>query len=99
LTGRCAKLARLNTPAYGLVVADLPMFPMSGFELLHRVRDDRRLRETPFAMRTTQEHAHASTSVRRADVDACLVKPVMPAERCGRPDRAPGSVPSSGMQA
>ncbi len=70
-----AALAMLNEHAYGLVISDLHMFPMSGFELLRRVRDDRRLRETLFVMMTTKEHAHAFTAVRRAGVNACLVKP------------------------
>ena len=55
------------------------MSPMSGFELLRRVRDDRRLRETLFVMMTTKEYAHAFTAARRAGVNACLVKPFMPA--------------------
>jgi two-component system, chemotaxis family, chemotaxis protein CheY len=75
-----AALAMLDEQAYGLVISDLHMFPMSGFELLRRVRDDRRLRETLFVMMTTKEHAHAFTAVRRAGVNACLVKPFMPAD-------------------
>ena len=73
-------LAMLNERAYGLVISDLHMFPMTGFELLRRVRDDRRLRETLFVMMTTKEHAHGFTAVRRAGVNACLVKPFMPAD-------------------
>jgi len=75
-----AALTMLNEHAYGLVISDLHMFPMSGFELLRRVRDDRRLRETLFVIMTTKEHAHAFTAVRRAGVNACLVKPFMPAD-------------------
>ena len=75
-----AALAMLSAHAYGLVISDLHMFPMTGFELLRRVRDDRRLRETLFVMMTTKEHAHAFTAVRRAGVNACLVKPFMPAD-------------------
>ena len=75
-----AALEMLNAHAYGLVISDLHMFPMSGFELLRRVRDDRRLRETLFVIMTTKEHAHAFTAVRRAGVNACLVKPFMPAD-------------------
>ena len=74
-----AALAMLNERAYGLVISDLHMFPMSGFELLRHVREDRRLRETLFVMMTTKEQAHAFTAVRRAGVNACLVKPFMPA--------------------
>lgn len=72
-------LAMLNERPYGLVISDLNMFPMSGFELLRHVRGDRRLRETLFVMMTTKEHADAFSAVRRAGVNACLVKPFMPA--------------------
>ncbi|MCJ2064566.1 response regulator [Methylobacterium sp. J-088] len=75
-----AALAMLSAHAYGLVISDLHMFPMTGFELLRHVREDRRLRETLFVMMTTKEHAHAFTAVRRAGVNACLVKPFMPAD-------------------
>ena len=74
-----AALAMLNERPYGLVISDLHMFPMSGFELLRHVREDRSLRETLFVMMTTKEHAHAFTVVRRAGVNACLVKPFRPA--------------------
>ena len=74
-----AALAMLNERPYGLVISDLHMFPMSGFDLLRHVREDRRLRETLFVMMTTKEQAHAFTAARRAGVNACLVKPFMPA--------------------
>ncbi|MBP1178095.1 response regulator [Methylobacterium sp. PvR107] len=74
-----AALAMLDERSYGLVISDLHMSPMSGFELLHRVREDRRLRETLFVMMTIKEHAHAFTAVRKAGVNACLTKPFMPA--------------------
>lgn len=97
-----AALAMLDERPYGLVISDLHMFPMSGFELLRRIRDDRRLRETLFVMMTTKEHAHAFTAVPRAGVNACLVKPFMPADLRGvlaevwparaAPDRIAGGV-------
>ncbi|MCJ2020741.1 response regulator [Methylobacterium sp. E-065] len=74
-----AALTMLNERPYGLVISDLHMFPMSGLDLLRHVRGDSRLRETLFVMMTTKEHAHAFTAVRRAGVNACLVKPFMPA--------------------
>lgn len=74
-----AALAMLNERPYGLVISDLHMFPMTGFELLRHVREDRRLRETLFVMMTTKEHAHAFTAARRAGVNACITKPFMPA--------------------
>lgn len=74
-----AALAMLNERAYGLVLSDWNMYPMTGLELLRRVREDRRLRETPFVMMTTKEHAQAFAVARRARVNACLIKPFMPA--------------------
>jgi two-component system, chemotaxis family, chemotaxis protein CheY len=74
-----AALAMLDERPYGLIISDLHMSPMSGFELLRHVREDRRLRETLFVMMTTKEHAHALTAVQRAGVNACLIKPFMPA--------------------
>lgn len=74
-----AALAMLDIRPYGLIISDLHMSPMSGFELLRHVREDRRLRETLFVMMTTKEHSHAFTAVRRAGVNACLTKPFMPA--------------------
>jgi len=70
-----AALAMLDERPYGLVLSDLHMFPMSGFELLRRVREEQRLRQTLFVMMTTKEHAHGFTAARRAGVNACLVKP------------------------
>ncbi|KOX59204.1 hypothetical protein ADL19_05740 [Streptomyces purpurogeneiscleroticus] len=75
-----AALAMLNERSYGLVISDWNMFPMTGFELLRYVREDRRLRETPFVMMTTKQHAHAFTAARKTGVDACLIKPFMPAD-------------------
>lgn len=74
-----AALAMLDERPYGLVISDLHMSPMSGFELLHRVREEPRLRETLFVMMTTKERAHAFTAARKAGVNACLIKPFMPA--------------------
>lgn len=73
-----AALTMLNERSYSLVISDWNMSPMTGFELLRHLREDRRLHETPFIMMTTKDHAHAFTATRRAGVNACLVKPFMP---------------------
>ena len=72
-------LAMMNQRRYSLVIADWNMFPMTGYELLRHVRDDLRLRETPFIIMTTKEQAHCFVAARRAGVNACLTKPFMPA--------------------
>jgi two-component system chemotaxis response regulator CheY len=74
-----AALAMLNQRRYGLVIADWNMHPMTGYELLRQVRDDPQLRETPFVIMTTKEQAHCFVAARRAGVNACLIKPFMPA--------------------
>ncbi|TXN14701.1 response regulator [Methylobacterium sp. WL122] len=74
-----AALAMMNQRRYGLVIADWNMLPMTGYELLREVRDDPQLRETPFIIMTTKEQAHCFIAARRAGVNACLVKPFMPA--------------------
>lgn len=74
-----AALAMLNERSYGLVISDWNMLPMTGLELLRYLREDPRLRKTPFVMMTTKEHAHALTAAWRVGVNACLVKPFMPA--------------------
>ena len=74
-----AALAMLNRHRYGLVISDWNMLPMTGYELLRHVRKDPNLRETPFVMMTTKEQVHCFAAARRAGVNACLVKPFMPA--------------------
>lgn len=73
-----AALAMLNERSYGLVISDWDMLPMTGLDLLRHLRDDPRLRETPFVMMTTKERAHVLTAASRAGVNACLIKPFMP---------------------
>lgn len=74
-----AALAMMNQRRYGLVIADWNMLPMTGYELLREVRDDPQLREMPFIIMTTKEQAHCFVAARRAGVNACLIKPFMPA--------------------
>lgn len=56
-----AALAKMRSKDYGLVISDTTMAPMTGFELLQRVRDDERTKQTPFLMvaNDTSEGAEA----------------------------------------
>ncbi len=72
----------LNERPYGLVISDLNMFPMSGFELLRSVRGDGRLRETLFVMMTTKSTQMPSRPCAGRG-ERLLVKPFMPGY-CGR---------------
>ena len=72
-------LTLLARHQYGLVISDWNMTPMTGYELLKRVRGDRATREIPFIMMTTQANADVFPIVRQAGVNACIVKPFTPA--------------------
>ena len=71
--GRTA-LTKLRTKEYALVISDWNMEPMTGLELLNRVRADERYKATPFLMvanDTGEQHAAAG----RAGVSSFIVKP------------------------
>jgi two-component system chemotaxis response regulator CheY len=74
-----AALGFLAERRYGLVISDWNMMPMTGYELLKRVRSDRAMREIPFIMMTTQANADCFPAAKQAGVNACLVKPFTPA--------------------
>ncbi|MCJ2013732.1 response regulator [Methylobacterium sp. J-076] len=74
-----AALDHLAERRYGLVISDWNMTPMTGYELLRRVRSDRAMREIPFIIMTTQANADCFPAARRAGVNACLIKPFTPA--------------------
>lgn len=63
-------LAKMRTKEYALVISDSNMAPMSGLELLQRVRAGDRTSSTPFVMVTDGE----SNAVDRAGA-ACIAKP------------------------
>lgn len=68
-------LNKMRAKPYQLVISDFAMAPMTGGELLQRVRADERLKNTPFVMVTTDARADASRVVDRAGNGACIVKP------------------------
>jgi two-component system chemotaxis response regulator CheY len=72
--GRTA-LAKLQSKDYALVISDWGMQPMSGGELLQRVRADARNRATPFVMITNDADSSA-IAAGRAGAATYLVKPV-----------------------
>lgn len=69
--GRTA-LAKMRAKDYALVISDSSMAPMSGVELLQRVRADERTRTTPFVI--IGDSADEPLAA-RAGADACLAKP------------------------
>ena len=74
-TDGAAALARLETRDYGLVISDWNMAPMTGFELLKRVRASERNRTTPFLMVTAESGAGSIAAAGAAGVSSYLLKP------------------------
>jgi len=70
-----AALAKMRQRNYALVISDWQMSPMSGGELLQRVRADARLAHTPFVMITGNERGDADRVTARAGWSTCIAKP------------------------
>jgi len=66
---------KIQASAYGLVISDWNMEPMTGFELLREVRADKRFRKTPFIMVTAESKSENVEAARKAGVDTYIVKP------------------------
>ncbi len=77
LTGSGA-LEYLESSIPDLIIADLRMQPMNGFELCQAVRKLERARSVPFLFLTGVDDALAQKYSRTLGVDAYLVKPVDP---------------------
>ncbi len=73
--GRVA-LDMLQSKNYGLIISDWNMEPMTGIELLQKVRAvEGPVRSTPFIMVTAESKANNIIAARKAGVDNYLVKP------------------------
>jgi two-component system, chemotaxis family, chemotaxis protein CheY len=72
--GRAA-LAKLKERRFGLVISDWNMEPMSGIELLQRVRADPELATLPFLMITADNRDDRVALARKAGVNGYVVKP------------------------
>jgi two-component system chemotaxis response regulator CheY len=70
-----AALSKLRAQKYGLVISDWNMEPMTGYELLQKVRSDRDLCETPFIMITAESKTENVIAARKAGVNNYIVKP------------------------
>jgi len=60
---------------YGLVIADWNMQPMTGLELLQKLRAAPDIAKTPFIMITAEAKAERVVMARRAGVDNYILKP------------------------
>ena len=71
-------LAEQQIPIH-FIICDYNMPYMSGTELLHRLRADKRLRDTPFLMITADANKEIVAEAAEHDVDAYLTKPFVTA--------------------
>lgn len=60
---------------YTLVLSDWNMDPMTGLELLTKVRSDRRFEQTPFVLMTAEPTEEKQAAAKAAGVSGFLVKP------------------------
>lgn len=68
-------LRMLRRKAYGLVISDWNIQPMSGLELLRAVRAEPQLESLPFIMITAANRAESVAAATEAGVTDCIVKP------------------------
>ena len=70
-----AALEKLRAKKYGLVISDWNMAPMTGFELLQKVRADAELSSMPFIMVTAEAKTENVVAAKKAGVNNYIVKP------------------------
>ncbi len=68
-------LDKLAKKQYGLVISDWNMEPMTGYELLKRMRSDPTLNQTPFIMVTAESKTENVMAAKQAGVNNYIVKP------------------------
>ena len=68
-------LGKLRAGAFGLVISDWNMLPMTGLQLLLEVRADARLKSTPFIMITAEIKTENVVAAKHAGVSNYIVKP------------------------
>jgi two-component system chemotaxis response regulator CheY len=66
---------KLKEKKYGLVISDWNMEPMSGFELLQKVRAEDSLKSLPFIMVTAESKTENVVAAKQAGVSNYIVKP------------------------
>ena len=68
-------LMKMAAKRYGLVISDWNMEPMTGYDLLCKVRSDPALEGTPFIMVTAESKTENVIAAKKAGVDTYIVKP------------------------
>jgi two-component system chemotaxis response regulator CheY len=70
-----AALAKMEQRKYGLVISDWNMEPMTGYDLLQKVRANPEMSETPFIMVTAESKTENVVAAKKAGVSNYIVKP------------------------
>ncbi len=86
-------LEKMRAGRYGLVICDWLMEPMTGYELLRRVRSDADLKDTCFIMATTQTVMQNAVAAKIAGVNGYLLKPFTPSTLQRAIETAVGTLP------
>src|ERR1035437_5527525 len=68
-----AALEKIRAQKYGLVISDWNMEPMTGYELLQKVRADASNAKTPFIMVTAESKTDNVVAARKAGVNNYIV--------------------------
>jgi len=68
-------LSKMQERRYGLVISDWNMEPMTGYELLKKVRSNPDLSATPFIMVTAESKTENVIAAKQAGVNNYIVKP------------------------
>jgi two-component system chemotaxis response regulator CheY len=68
-------LSMLKSKSYDLIISDWNMQPMTGLELLHKVRSDDKLKSLPFIMATAESTMDNVAVAKQAGVSNYIVKP------------------------
>ena len=74
-TDGASALEKLRGKAYGLVISDWNMEPMTGLQLLKEVRSDIKLKTVPFIMVTAESKTENIIAAKQAGVNNYIVKP------------------------
>ena len=68
-------LGKLKQDTFGLVISDWNMEPMTGLELLKKVRADAAMSDLPFIMITAESSAENVKTAKEAGVSNYIIKP------------------------
>src|SRR4029079_5241042 len=74
-TDGSAALEKMQDKRYGLVILEVNMEPMTGYDFLKKVRSDPTIGATPFIMVTAESKTENVVAAKQAGVNNYIVKP------------------------